>query len=92
MSEPIVLPARLDPDAVATLATDMRGAALCDTVQIDASAVMHLGALGAQLLLSTAKTAKTLGGRVSIVAISDRARDQLAAMGLTPGEVEEGGA
>ncbi|WP_415402977.1 STAS domain-containing protein [Tateyamaria sp. SN3-11] len=59
-------------------------------IELDASNVSHMGALGTQLILCASRTARSAGGSVSFVAISDRATNQLAAMGLTPTMLSEG--
>ncbi|MEP1962916.1 STAS domain-containing protein [Tateyamaria sp.] len=90
MNDIITLQARLDGAALKTLSTDLTRACSERSVRIDAGGVTHLGALGLQLLLSASRTLRRDGGTFEFVAISDRASDQLAKMGLTPETVSGG--
>ncbi|WP_299147746.1 STAS domain-containing protein [uncultured Tateyamaria sp.] len=90
MSDVVVLPARLDVTGVGDVHAHLRAVAAGGVVRVDASNVTHMGALGAQLLLSAGKTARDAGGGLDLVHVSARALDQLADMGLTPENLMEG--
>mmetsp|Transcript_29630 Transcript_29630/g.58586 ORF Transcript_29630/g.58586 Transcript_29630/m.58586 type:complete len:93 (+) Transcript_29630:89-367(+) len=90
MAEPIVLPARLDLAAVATLAQDMADHVPGGRIVLDGSAVTHFGALCAQSVISAARTVRDAGGSLEIRGLSDRAVQHLDAMGLTPEMLAEG--
>lgn len=90
MTDTITLPARMDgsvlKDMLPTLVAAVKAKALC----VDAQEVSHFGALGAQLILAAARDVRNAGGTFEMTAISDRAREQLAAMGLSPEMIMEG--
>lgn len=90
MSDAIVLPPRLDAAALKWLLDDLVTASRNGDVRLDAGGVTHMGALGAQMILATARSARTNGGTLQFVQISARGRDQLAAMGLSPETISEG--
>ncbi len=84
MADAICLPAKLDTVALRDLCTDLTRALGERELRLDAGDVTHMGALGAQMILAAARDLRACGGAFEIVAISDRARDQLAMMGLSP--------
>ena len=90
MSEPLVLDPRLDAFAAPELAAALSALSPDSTVRIDGSAVTHLGALCVQVLIAAARTFCTAGGRLELVALGERATDQLAVMGLTTAQLTEG--
>ncbi|MWB77437.1 STAS domain-containing protein [Pseudooceanicola sp. 216_PA32_1] len=89
MSDALLLPPRLDLPAAAPLAQAFRERLGAD-IAVDASQVTHLGALCLQVLLSAAITARRRGHALRLIAISDRAAQQLAQMGFTPDTLAEG--
>jgi len=90
MSEPIVLPARVDVAAVDDLAQALRPATARGDVHLDARRVTHLGALGLQLIISVARTARAQGHALQLVDPSDRFVSQLATLGLDETTLVEG--
>ena len=90
MTDPVLLPARLDADGVRTLAPSLGAASKTGHVSLDASAVTHMGALGVQLIMAAARDVRATGGTLDFLAISDRAVDQLALMGLSPSQLSKG--
>ena len=90
MTDALVLPPRLDLPAAAPLAQALKER-LGSDIAVDASQVTHLGALALQVLLSAAATARRRGHALRITTISDRAAEQLSAMGFTPDSLAEGG-
>lgn len=82
MADALALPRRMDTASVSVLAAQLREASNNDSVLLDARETMHIGALGAQLLVSTQQTMQAKGGSFSIFGLSERARGQLAVMGL----------
>lgn len=85
MGEPIQLPPRLNLATVPALVADLRTAAAGDVV-LDASDVVHFGALGVQALLS----ARASGMALRLVNATDRVRAQLTVMGQSPEKLSEG--
>ncbi|MEM8654185.1 MAG: STAS domain-containing protein [Pseudomonadota bacterium] len=83
MSVDIALPRRLDAATVSDMAAQLIGAALHDDMTLDASQTVHIGALGAQLLLSAQLTTQGNGGTFRLRAPNSRVRDQLSVMGLS---------
>ena len=64
MSDPIVLPSKLDLPAAVPLLNDLRA---CDgDIVLDAKDLSHLGALCLQVLISGAKTARDAGHEVAV--------------------------
>lgn len=90
MTDTIALPARLDSGSLKSMLVELTTATAQGHVRIDASAVTHMSALGAQMILSAARSVREGGGTLEISEISDRACDQLAMMGLTPQTLSEG--
>lgn len=90
MSEPILLPARLDAKELSTFAPTLTEACTGGQVCLDASEVTHMGALATQLIIAAARAQNAQGGTLEISAISDRATSQLGMMGLTPEQLSEG--
>ena len=83
MNDVIRLPARLDvvasPNVMAALLECDHTSALC----LDAAETLHIGAMGAQVLLSAYRTADANGTAFSIANLQPRAHQQLTLMGLT---------
>ena len=90
MTEPMLLPPRLDAKELSTCAPHLTEACTGGEVQLDARAVTHMGALAAQLIVAAARAQHSQGGTLKISAISERASSQLAMMGLTPEQLSEG--
>ncbi|MEX0370038.1 MAG: STAS domain-containing protein [Tateyamaria sp.] len=82
MADPIALPRRVDSASVPVLAAQLREASAQDSINVDARETMYLGALGAQVLVSAARTMQAKGGTLSITGLTDRAASQLAIMGV----------
>jgi len=83
MTATVALPERLDLASAASLADTLRAQMGAD-VTLDASAVAHLGALGAQVLLSAAATWTATGHVLSLDRPSGDFLAQLAELGLDP--------
>jgi chemotaxis protein CheX len=81
MSDPVVLPARLDTSAAITLARALQEHEGKD-VLIDASGVDLVGAKAMETLLVAAASWRAAGRSFSIASLPDSARRQLSAMGL----------
>ncbi|MFL4471209.1 STAS domain-containing protein [Tateyamaria armeniaca] len=90
MTEALVLPARLDATELGAFAPRLVDACKGGALHLDASDVTHLGALGTQLIISAAREQRSRGGTLEFSAISERAVNQLAMMGLTPQQLSEG--
>jgi chemotaxis protein CheX len=90
MTEPILLPARLDLAAVALLTEDMAARLTDGKIVLDGRDITHMGALCAQAILSAARTVIDAGGSLEFTDLSDRAVQQLSCMGLTPNMLTEG--
>ena len=90
MTDTISLPARLDRATLRTLLTDLTSARRDKVIRLDASEVTHMGALAVQMILAAACGVRADGGTLEIVAISERAQEQLAMMGLSPQQLSEG--
>ncbi len=88
MSEPLVLPAKLDLAVAMKLVSDLR--AMDGDMTIDASNVTHLGALSLQALIAASRHAKTSGHSFEIRNIHEKALDQMRVMGITPEQLMEG--
>lgn len=84
MADAISLPAKLDGFALRDLWTELTQAVANQEMRIDAGDVTHMGALGAQMILAAARDLRANGGDFEMIALSTRACDQLAVMGLTP--------
>ena len=81
MSGAVALPARLDSAAARRLASELaaqEGAALA----LDASGLEMLGAAGAEVLISAARTWKATGQALRLDGLSDKIRDDLDRLGL----------
>lgn len=83
----LALAPRLDLSQVSALAEELRACLGSDLV-IDASAVSHLGALGAQLLASAALSWRNAGRILSITPRSDAFDEALARLGLTLADLQ----
>lgn len=83
MSNPVVLPPKLDLAAATALATTLR-AEKEEHVVLDLSDVKHFGALCMQVVISAAATAQSEDRTLSITNVSDRVLDQMRMMGMTP--------
>lgn len=90
MTEPIVLPARLDLAAVAPLAQEMAARLPGGHIILDGRGVTHMGALCAQAIISAARSAQDSGGSLTFTDLAERAVQHLATMGLTPEMLTEG--
>lgn len=90
MTDQILLSARLDATALATLAPHLVEVCNGGRVCLDASEVTHMGALATQLIMAAARKQISHGGTLEFSAISERAASQLAMMGLTPQQLSEG--
>jgi len=90
MTEPILLPYRLDAKELSVFAPRLTQACCGGHVQLDASEVTHMGALATQMIIAAARAQQAQGGTLEISAISDRASSQLAMMGLTPEQLSKG--
>ena len=91
MTAPLVLPAKLDSAAAIQLARDLLAHQGAD-VALDASAVDLMGAKAMQTLVVAAASWQAAGHRLSVANLPDRARDQLALMGMTDLSLLEGAA
>lgn len=89
MSEPIILPSRLDLPAASTLKTQLKDHVTEDLV-LDLTDVKHLGALCLQVMLAAATSAASAGGSLSLINASDRVTDQLRVMGMSPETIARG--
>ncbi|MGJ8545565.1 MAG: STAS domain-containing protein [Sulfitobacter sp.] len=89
MTDTYCLPGKLDLSTVQTLMEDLSPLAQGD-LTLDGSAVTHLGALGAQLLLAVSANVRAHHGQFAVLNLPGRALDQLAAMGLCPQILAEG--
>ena len=87
----IVLARRLDLSQATPLAQALRGASGTDLL-LDASAVTHLGGLALQLLASAAQNARDLGCSFIITPRSEAFDEALGLFGMTPADLQTGGA
>ncbi|OOY30752.1 STAS domain-containing protein [Thioclava sp. F36-6] len=78
----LALPDRIDLATVRPLQASLQCVATED-VALDASSVTHFGALGLQLLLSAAKTARIAGHRLEIAESSEAFDNALTRFGLS---------
>ena len=83
MADPVLLPERLDAATAAGVARALSANAEPDDVHVDARNTAHMGAMGAQVLLSAQQTAQSVGRTFSLLNVQERARDQLHLMGLS---------
>ncbi|MEL6464577.1 MAG: STAS domain-containing protein [Pseudomonadota bacterium] len=82
MSVVVSLPRRLDTATVPDVTVQLIEALHHDTMTLDARQTVHIGALGAQMLLSAQCTMQASGGTFRIIASNKRVREQLTVMGL----------
>jgi len=78
----VMLPARIDLSNAASLSRDLR-ASVGAAVVLDASRVAHLGALGVQILLASARSWRAAGQSFTISPRSEAFDETLAQFGLT---------
>ncbi|OWY18394.1 hypothetical protein B6V73_00885 [Thioclava sp. JM3] len=83
----LTLPDRIDLATVRSLHESLTCVATQD-VALDASNVTHLGALGLQLLVSAAKTARGAGHRLEITSSSEAFDSALARFGLPRADLQ----
>jgi chemotaxis protein CheX len=83
MTARVALAARLDLPAAAPLAEEIRARAGSD-IEIDASAVSHLGGLCLQVLIAAAAAWREAGNALTVSAMSEDFTAALAVFGLTP--------
>tara|TARA_R110002126_G_scaffold42178_7_gene122116 strand:- start:3981 stop:4250 length:270 start_codon:yes stop_codon:yes gene_type:complete len=86
MADPIVLPSRLDLSSVPAVLTELTACPADESLVLDASQVVHFGALGMQVILSAFKTA---GDRIQLINVSDKVLEQMRWMGMTPETIAE---
>ncbi|WP_299612883.1 STAS domain-containing protein [uncultured Tateyamaria sp.] len=82
MGEVIALPRRLDAATAPALAADLLDYVQLSDLYLDARDTTHVGAMGAQVLLSAKRTMETSARTFKLLNLSDRARSQLSNMGL----------
>lgn len=78
----ITLPRRLDAAAASALAAELLDKSRLGDLHIDASATTHIGALGAQVLLSAHRSMQDMNKDFRISHMQVRARAHLSSMGL----------
>lgn len=86
----MMLPERLDLSSVQEVADCLRLRVGRD-LRLDAEEVTHLGGLGLQLLLASAKTWHEAGCRLRVSPRSAALDAALAAFGVSPDQIETGG-
>lgn len=89
MADAIVLPPRLDLSVVTKLYADLKDRAQQDVV-LDLAEVTHLGALGLQLLIASARQAQETGKALSLDNVNDHVLDQMRLLGTCPETILEG--
>lgn len=90
MDSVFALPRRLDAATTPDLSTKLGEITRQHSdIDLDAAQTVHIGALGAQLLLSVQRSIQDQNGAFRLLNLSDRARDQLAMMGLTELSLQE---
>ncbi len=83
LAEPVLLPPRLDLSSAPQVLSDLIAVKDDTVIAIDASKVVHFGALGLQIVLSCARHANAHGNQIEISGVSERVEAQLAAMGTS---------
>ncbi|WP_147104915.1 STAS domain-containing protein [Tateyamaria sp. syn59] len=83
MNDVIPLPPRLDAVAAPTLLAKLLDCDQTADIRLDATETIHIGALGAQVLLSAHRTTEVNGTALSITNLQPRAQQQLTLMALT---------
>lgn len=86
MADPILLPPRLDLSSVPAVLSALKLEPETETLVLDAANVTHFGALGLQMILALART---MGDRVQLINVTDKALEQLHWMGMTPEKIAE---
>lgn len=90
MTATVSLPERMDLTSVASLADTLRAQIGAD-VTLDAAGVRHVGALGAQVLLSAVATWSATGHALTLDRPSDDFLTQMAELGLHPADLTADG-
>lgn len=90
MGDAIILAPRLDLPAASELVTQLLSVSESDSTTLDASHVVHIGALCAQALIAAGIRSSSGGGSLDITNASERVETQLASMGLTLDAIKEG--
>ncbi len=83
----LTLPPRIDLSNAATVSRDIQ-AASGGAMVLDASQVAHLGALGVQILLASARSWRAAGQSFTISPRSEAFDETLAQFGLTVGALQ----
>ncbi len=89
MTEEIILPAKLDISAAATLHADLLAREAQD-VTLDLGKVTHLGALCLQLMIAAARRANEAGKTFALYNMNDRVITQMRLLGTSPETIMEG--
>lgn len=82
MADPIPLPQRLDAASAPHLLSQLLAHPASSDVLLDAQDTTHIGALGAQVLLSAQRRAAENNTSFCVLHVQDTVHDQLCAMGL----------
>lgn len=82
MIDVIPLPVRLDAATAPRLASDLSARDMSAGLCLDARQTQHIGAMGAQVLLSARTTVEAHGATLTLTHLGDRAHQQLCLMGL----------
>ncbi|APX11449.1 STAS domain-containing protein [Tateyamaria omphalii] len=83
MNDVVSLPARLDATTAPELMAELLAYDHAADIRLDAAKTVHIGAMGAQVLLSACRTADASNRTLSIDNLQPRAHQQLSLMGLT---------
>lgn len=90
MAETIELTARLDLSFSEKLVSDLKAVDAGTDIILDASDVVHFGALCAQAILATARRTHASGASLKLENVSERVEQQLGYMGLNSANLMEG--
>ncbi|MGD1883082.1 MAG: STAS domain-containing protein [Paracoccaceae bacterium] len=90
MTETVKLRPRLDLVSAPDLLADLMSADKTGPLEVDAGEVIHLGALGLQILIASGLETKAAGGQMRLRHVGDDLEEQLHVSGLTIQNIEEG--
>ena len=90
MTETVKLRPRLDLVSAPDLLADLMSADKTGPLEVDAGEVIHLGALGLQILIAAGLETRAAGGQMRLRHVGDDLEEQLHVSGLTIQNIEEG--